>query len=110
MSQWRREPRYADLDTRSMVKDDTLTVFASGDGRDGSVEIRQDAEVCFARTTAGKTLTVPTDDRYLNHWVQVIRGAVRIGGESFGAGDEARRSRGGSTSPRMTMRRCWCSG
>ncbi|MCB9844108.1 MAG: pirin family protein [Phycisphaeraceae bacterium] len=83
------EPRYADLDTREMVKDDTLTVFASGDGRDGSVEIRQDAEVCFARTTAGGTLTVPSDDRFGHHWVQVIRGAVRIGGESFGAGDGA---------------------
>lgn len=83
------EPRYADMDTRSMVKPDTLTLFASPDGRGGSVEIRQGAEIHFARTTAGKTLTLPGDDRYAHHWVQVIKGSVRIGGESFGAGDGA---------------------
>lgn len=32
---------------------------------------------------------MPSDDRFGHHWVQVIRGAVRIGGESFGAGDGA---------------------
>lgn len=83
------EPRYADLDTRSMVRDDTLTVFASGDGRDGSVAIRQDAEVCFARTSAGRTLSVPSDERHPHHWVQVITGSVRIGDVVLSPGDGA---------------------
>lgn len=83
------EPRYADLDTRSMVRDNTLTVFASPDGRDGSVEIRQDAEVCFARTTAGHILHIGADDRFPHHWVQVISGVVRIGDTMLTAGDGA---------------------
>lgn len=81
------EPRYADMDTNALGRTGGLTLFASPDGRDGSVAIRQDAEVHFARLVAGGSVAVPQDDARPHAWVHVISGRIEIGGVAFGPGD-----------------------
>lgn len=51
------EPRYADMDTRGLRKKNALTLFASAGGRDGSIAMRQDAEVHYGHL--GKDQSLP---------------------------------------------------
>jgi len=81
------EPRYADMDTNALKQDDALALFASPDGRDGSVAIRQDAEVHFARGRAGAAIAVPDDPARAHAWIHVIAGSITVADESFGPGD-----------------------
>ncbi|MCA9310058.1 MAG: pirin family protein [Phycisphaerales bacterium] len=83
------EPRYFDMDTRAITRDDALTLFASPDGRDGSVAIRQDAEIHFGRMAAGATLTAPSDPAHGHNWIHVIRGKVIIHDTALTSGDGA---------------------
>ncbi len=65
-----------------------LRVIASGDSRDGSVTIHQDAEVYLGRLDAGtEVIHQLRPQRYA--WVQVARGAVLLNGERLTAGDGA---------------------
>ena len=81
------EPRYADMDTNALKRDDALALFASPDGRDGSVAIRGNAEVHFTRGRAGAAIAVPDDPARAHAWIHVIAGSVTVAGESFGPGD-----------------------
>ena len=66
-----------------------LRLVASGDGREGSVTIHQDADLYAALLDAGdRVVHRPADGRLA--YAQVARGAVRINGERLGAGDGAR--------------------
>ena len=66
-----------------------LRLVASGDGREGSVTIHQDADLYAALLDAGdRVVHRPADGRLA--YVQVARGAVRVNGERLGAGDGAR--------------------
>lgn len=65
-----------------------LRLVASRDGGDGSVTIHQDVKLYNALLRAGDEVTHQLDgDRHA--WVQVIRGAVAVGGTPLGAGDGA---------------------
>jgi redox-sensitive bicupin YhaK (pirin superfamily) len=80
-------PRYADMDTNALKQENALALFASPDGRDGSVAIRQDAEVHFARAREGAAIAVPDDPARAHAWIHVISGRVAIADELFGPGD-----------------------
>jgi hypothetical protein len=61
-------------------------LIASGDGRDGSLSIRQDASVFVARLEAGESLDhVLAPGR--RAYVHVIRGEARVNGQALGTGD-----------------------
>lgn len=63
-----------------------LQVVASPDRRDGSLTIRQDAEVFLASLGAGQQ--VPHEIRPGRHaWLQVLRGAVQLNGLALAVGD-----------------------
>jgi redox-sensitive bicupin YhaK (pirin superfamily) len=63
-------------------------VVASPDGRDGSLQIHQDADVYVA--TLGKDEEIRHHVRLGRHaWVQVLRGSVSINGQAAVAGDGA---------------------
>lgn len=81
------EPRYAEKQLADLAKPNELTLLYSGDGRDGSTEIRQDLEIFFGRVTAGETVTVPASNTMPNAWIQVISGNVSTLGESLETAD-----------------------
>lgn len=83
------KPRYADMDTRSLKKKNNLTLFASADGRDGSIPMRQDAEVHFGQLDTGRSLTLARNTELSHVWIQMIHGTLEIGGESIHSGDAA---------------------
>jgi hypothetical protein len=65
-----------------------LTLVASKGGRDGSIPIYQDADVCILKLRDGDT--VPFALRSGRHaWVQVAEGAIEVNGRPLAAGDGA---------------------
>ena len=63
-----------------------LALVASGENREGSITLRQDASVYLGKLGAGETLEHRTQpDRGL--WFQMIEGEIEINGEVLRAGD-----------------------
>ncbi len=81
------EPRYAEKELADLAKQNELTLLYSGDGRDGSTAIRQEAEIFFGRVNAGETVIVPASETTPNAWIQVISGKVTTLGESLETAD-----------------------
>ena len=77
------QKRYQISDPRAELK-----LLVSGDGRDGSVRIKQDADLYLAAFgTAGSLSHELGPSRHA--WVQVARGDVRLNGLDLHAGDGA---------------------
>lgn len=81
------EPRYAEKPLGADAQDNALTLLFSGDGRSGSTEIRQQAEIYFGQADAGVTLEVPASETTPHVWLQVIEGEVEVLGETLATGD-----------------------
>ena len=81
------EPRYADMDTTRLKQQNALSLFASADGRNGSIAMRQDAEVYFGQLKQGMTLTLPHNEKLPNLWLQMIHGNLEIDGNEINPGD-----------------------
>jgi len=81
------EPRYADRSVGLDALRGALVPIASGDGRGGSLEIRQDAAVYAGVAQNGSTLTHELEGR--RAWVQVVRGRVEVNGVTLNEGDGA---------------------
>ena len=81
-------PRYAERKL-SDVGRDGFGLIASGDGRDGSIQIHQDADFYAAKLAEGGALEHPLKEgRY--GWLQVAKGGVELpGGSVMQAGDGA---------------------
>jgi redox-sensitive bicupin YhaK (pirin superfamily) len=75
------EKRFEDVEKRGRWR-----LLASGDGREGSVRIHQDASLLVTRLEAGEALaySLAPERRAYAH---VIRGAARVNGERLAAGD-----------------------
>jgi redox-sensitive bicupin YhaK (pirin superfamily) len=65
-----------------------LRLLASGEGRDGSVKINQDAAVYGALLGKGERVTHELGSGR-HAWVHVARGAVDLNGQKLSAGDGA---------------------
>ena len=79
------KPRYAE---RNMAKAETgkFHLIASKTGRDGSMEIHQDADLLLAKLDAGQSVSHALGkDRHV--WVHVAEGEVSINGKKFSRGD-----------------------
>jgi redox-sensitive bicupin YhaK (pirin superfamily) len=82
------EPRYDQRAFPEAERRGVSRVVASPDGRDGSLVIRQDAEVSLASLAEGGSVT--HELRPGRHaWLQVLRGGVRLDGVALVAGDGA---------------------
>ena len=68
--------------------DGALRLVASRDGRNGSVQIHQDADLYVARLAKGGKVSHEFRPERLG-WLQVARGEVRLGGERLKQGDGA---------------------
>ena len=86
------EPRYEEKPLAELAKPNGLTLLYSGDGREGSTQIRQDAEIYFAQTDSSAAeeptvLTIPASDSMPHAWIQVISGEVSVLGETLSSAD-----------------------
>jgi quercetin 2,3-dioxygenase len=79
-------PGYAQKAFDPAEKRDRLRVVASPDGREGSLQLHQDASVYLADLGANKEVEhALAPGRHA--WVQVLRGRVRVGDHELVAGD-----------------------
>jgi len=81
------EPRYMEKPLADLVQSNDLTLLYSGDGRDGSTGIRQDAEIFYGQADAVTTQTVPASESMPHAWIQVISGDISVLGESLSTAD-----------------------
>jgi len=88
------EPRYAELDTKALSADEGMTLFASADGRNGSVQMRQEAEIYYGKLEAGEQTQV-SGEGYPGAWIHLIKGQIEIDGESLKEADGASIEGGG---------------
>src|SRR6195256_1576758 len=80
------KPRYDQKNFPDMEKRGRLRLVGSPDGRDGSIIIHQDAEIYASLLASGEAVThVLRAGR--RGWVQVVRGAIEVNGQSVSAGD-----------------------
>lgn len=82
------EPNYQERHYDDSELADQLRVIVSPDGRDGSLEIRQDAIILAGRLASGTKATYALDSGR-HAWIQVLSGTVSINGEVLVAGDAA---------------------
>lgn len=82
------EPRYGDMNANQLKKNNTLTLFASPDGRDSSFSMRQNAEIYFGNLDANHSLEVPPSDLD-GTWIHLIKGELSLLDESLHPGDSA---------------------
>lgn len=81
------EPRYAEKPLADLARENDLTLLYSGTGRDGSTEIRQDAEISFGRLDSGQSVEVAESSTMPHAWVQVIQGELSVLGETLRTAD-----------------------
>lgn len=81
-------PRYEQRQFPPLSNTGRMTLLASGDGREGSIEIRQDARLAAAALRAGETARYEIDAGR-SGWLQVLRGELALNGETLSAGDGA---------------------
>jgi quercetin 2,3-dioxygenase len=81
-------PRY---DQKTFSDDDKraqLRLVLSGDGRDGSIVIHQDADIYASLLQQGQTVSQRIEPGRKG-WVQVLRGGIEVNGQPLAAGDGA---------------------
>ena len=81
-------PRYGEAHFTDTQKHNRLQAIASRDGRDGSLEIHQDAEI-YASILDNAQLTHPLAAGRLAYF-QLISGSVTVNGETLTNGDAAK--------------------
>jgi redox-sensitive bicupin YhaK (pirin superfamily) len=82
------EPRYEQRPFPSLSKSGELTLLASQDGRSGSITINQDAAMYAATLREGQNVHHEIGTGR-GAWVQVLRGSIKMDGQSLVAGDGA---------------------
>lgn len=82
------EPRYEQRPFPNVSNAGEFTLLASADGRNGSIQINQDAAVYAATLRSGQQISHELADGRAA-WIQVLRGRVGIGNDVLEAGDGA---------------------
>lgn len=81
-------PRYETLDICKTDKRGKLALFLSKEGREGSMKIRQDADI-YAALIDGQERIIHTVPTGRSAWVQVARGSLTVNGQTLMRGDGA---------------------
>ena len=79
-------PRYAQKAFAAAQRTNALRLVVSRDGRDGSLSIRQDADLYATRLDAGVRVAHPLKPDRLA-WAQIVAGAATVNGAAVAAGD-----------------------
>ena len=81
-------PRYRDLDLAPLPSQGGLTLGASHDGKDGSLQISQDMQLWIGHLDENESVVyLLAPSRAV--WVQLISGRMVVNGEDLAAGDAA---------------------
>lgn len=81
-------PAYAERSFGNGGAHQSLTLIASPAGRDGSIQINQDADVWLARLSSGAGASHALDPKR-HAWVHVAEGELNLNGQTLRAGDGA---------------------
>jgi redox-sensitive bicupin YhaK (pirin superfamily) len=82
------EPVYGQKKFSNKEKLDRLCLIASGDGREGSIKINQDAHVYSTILETDGSMSIPVKkERHL--WIQVARGQIKLNDIELSQGDGA---------------------
>jgi len=81
------QPRYAEKSLKG-AETGKLHLVTSKNGREGSIEIHQDADLYLARLEPGQSVTHALASRR-HAWLHVAEGTVKVNGETLSAGDAA---------------------
>lgn len=87
-------PRYTEWQPAPEAESDSKTLLISGDGREGSAEIAQDADVWKLQLAANESVSHDLSEGR-GAWIQVIRGKATVGSQTLGPGDAASTEHGG---------------
>ncbi|NBU87400.1 MAG: pirin family protein, partial [Verrucomicrobia bacterium] len=71
-------PRYAEKKLPAENFEDKITLLFSGDGRDDSIKIRQNAEVYMGSLQAGESYNWKPNVILPNLWIQLIEGEISV--------------------------------
>ena len=71
-------PRYSEKKLGASIVNNTLQLLFSGDGRDNSTQIRQDAEFYFGRLNPASQIPLPLNPKFSHSWIQVISGCLTV--------------------------------
>lgn len=82
------EPRYEDRKFPESERRDALRLIVSRDGREGSLDVHQDAEIRAGLLSAGARVAHPVGAGR-HAWVQVVSGSLTVNGATLGQGDGA---------------------
>jgi redox-sensitive bicupin YhaK (pirin superfamily) len=72
------KPRYAEKKLSAENFEDKITLLFSGDGRDDSIAIRQNAEVHIGSLQAGESYNWKPNPSLPNLWIQLIEGEISV--------------------------------
>jgi redox-sensitive bicupin YhaK (pirin superfamily) len=72
------DPLYAEKELGQGAVINELKLLFSGDGRDRSIEIRQDAEFFFGRLDQGRNIVLKPEPKLPHVWIQVVSGKVQV--------------------------------
>ncbi len=86
-NQTKGDPIYADLNTNELKKNNALTLFASGDGRDGSQAMRQNAEIFFGHLGQDTSSMELPNGKFTQHYLHLIKGSLLLAGNTLYPGD-----------------------
>lgn len=87
------KPRYETLSQTELDTRGKLALILSGDGRNGSIRVQQDANIFAAHLNADEQITYEAEaGRKL--WLQVAEGSLAINGERLETGDGVAVDRG----------------
>jgi redox-sensitive bicupin YhaK (pirin superfamily) len=79
-------PRYGQKSFKEAFLKKNFILVVSGDGREGSIMIHQDADLYIGRLKSAEDIKfTPRPDRHL--WVQVIKGQIKVNDQTINAGD-----------------------
>ena len=80
------KPGYGQKSFAEELKTKNWVLAVSGDGREGSLKMNQNAELWLGRLDAGQQLKKDLNPKR-NYWIQITKGDLTIDGEKLVAGD-----------------------
>jgi redox-sensitive bicupin YhaK (pirin superfamily) len=83
------QPSYGQKSFESELSQDKLVLVVSQDGREGSLEIRQDADIYLSRLSGGDLVEFRLRSGR-GAWVQVLKGEIQLNEQTLVMGDAAR--------------------
>jgi quercetin 2,3-dioxygenase len=82
------QPEYEQKSFTTDEKRDRLKLIASRDGRQGSLQVHQDADL-YASVLSSGTELIHTFATGRRGWIQVVRGSIEVNDDALGTGDGA---------------------